>query len=340
MHSGKGHNTEMYSFRRPLTCTAAALVLLAGACSSPAATPSASVAPSVSASTASSLVVAPYLDVTGTAYDVDAFTAATGIENFTLAFVLSSGTGSCTPSWGGIKSLSDATVTAEIDKVHAAGGQTIIATGGANGTYLESVCTSSELAAAYGKVLDATGSTALDIDIEKTVDADAVAKALASVQQERGTSITVTLPVGEGEAGLTSAAQSFLRSVESAGVDVTVNAMTMDFSASGDWGTAMTLAAEAVHDDLASIWTDKDDASLYAMLGVTPMIGANDTGALTTISDARTLLGWASRQGLGFARFWSVNRDRDGCEDGEVSASCSGVSQDEYAFGKLFATFG
>ncbi|KUL40721.1 glycoside hydrolase family 18 protein [Actinoplanes awajinensis] len=89
----------------------------------------------------------------------------------------------------------------------------------------------------------------------------------------------------------------------------------------------MTLAAEAVHADLATVWPDRDDDDRYAMLGVTPMIGVNDTGGTTTTADAAYLLGWAGQKGLGFVRFWSVNRDNGDCGDGSVDAACSGITQ-------------
>ena len=78
----------------------------------------------------------------------------------------------------------------------AAGGSVTIATGGAEGTYLENACGSAaDLAAAYTKILDATGTNLLDIDIEHDVQIDKVIDALGQVQRARGTDITLTLPV-------------------------------------------------------------------------------------------------------------------------------------------------
>ncbi|MFF5291109.1 hypothetical protein [Paractinoplanes globisporus] len=283
--------------------------------------------------------VAPYLDIVSGSSDISDISAKTGQASFTVGFVVASSSGGCTPTWGGSTAIDDGTIKAAIAKIKAAGGKAIVATGGETGPYLETACSASELASAYGKVLDVVGSNYLDVDIEQTVDPATVTAALATVQKARRTAITLTLPVDGTEAGLTDAAIALLTSAKNAGLDVTVNAMTMNFTATGDWGTAMTTATEAVKDDVARLWSDRSDAEVYAMLGVTPMIGVNDTGPVTTLANAKTLLSWAEARGLGFVRFWSVNRDNGDCADGSVSPTCSGIGQSAYAFTALFKTF-
>ena len=283
--------------------------------------------------------VAPYLDIVSGTADVTAIHDKTGQASFTAAFVVADDSGACTPTWGGDTALDDDSVKAEIAKIHAIGGQLIVATGGESGTYLENACAAPELATAYEKALDAAGSNHLDVDIEQDVTPATATAALAAVQKARGTAVTLTLPVDGTDVGLPDPAIALLTSAKAAGVDVTVNAMTMNFTATGDWGKAMTVATEAVKEDVARVWPDKPDDQLYAMLGVTPMIGANDTGPATTLADARTLLAWAEQKGLGFVRFWSVNRDNGGCADRTVSDTCSGIGQDDYAFTALFKTF-
>ncbi|MFI1994989.1 glycosyl hydrolase [Actinoplanes sp. NPDC020271] len=290
-----------------------------------------STAPSAAAA---EFAVAPYLDVVSGTADVAAIHAATGLSDFTLAFLLADKAGTCTPTWGGTKALTDSAVQAEIAKITALGGQAVISTGGATGTYLEQSCDATELATAYGKALDLAGSNHLDVDIEQDVDVTTVISALTSLQQSRDAEITFTVPVGT--AGLTDGGVSLLRAAAAANLQVNVNAMVMNFAAGGDWGTAMVTATEAVRGDLAAVWTGLNAAQIYGMLGVTPMIGVNDTGAVTTIDDARTLAGYARENGLGFLRFWSVNRDNGDCAAGTLSGTCSGISQDEYAFTSLF----
>ncbi len=330
----------MDPIRRCLFCLSAALVLLAGACSSgtpavvtPSAVPNTTPAATPSA-TPAEFTVAPYLDVVSGTADVSAIHAATGLSDFTLAFLLADKAGTCTPTWGGTKALTDSAIQAEIADIQALGGEAVISTGGASGTYLEQSCDAEELSTAYGKALDLVGSDHLDVDIEQDVDVATVISALSSLQQDRDAEITFTVPVEAS--GLTAESLSLLGAAEKANLNVNVNVMVMNFDADGDWGTAMVNAAEAVHDDLAGIWTGRSDAEIYAMLGVTPMIGVNDTGPVTTVADARTVADYARQNGLGFLRFWSVNRDNGDCAEGTLSGTCSGVSQEEYAFTSLF----
>ncbi|GAA2610991.1 hypothetical protein Adu01nite_22530 [Paractinoplanes durhamensis] len=310
----------------------------------PSVSVSASPSPAPSATeeeaTETKTTVAPYVDIVSSAVDIAAIHKATGQSDFVVAFVTANKAGTCTPAWDGATALTDAAVKARLTKIDALGGDVIVATGGATGTYLETACgTSAALATAYAKALDVAGSNHLDVDIEREVDTATVTAALAKLQESRDTAITLTLPVADGAGGLAADGLELLRSVEKAGLTVTVNAMTMNFRADGDWGTAMAAATEAVHDDLAGIWTGLSDAEVYAMLGVTPMIGVNDTGPVTEVSDAKTLLAYAEKKGLAFIRFWSVNRDNGGCADGSLSSTCSGVDQSDYAFTKLFATY-
>ncbi|MBB2941893.1 chitinase [Actinoplanes lutulentus] len=284
-------------------------------------------------------VVAPYVDVVSGTADLEEVHSKTGLTDFSLAFVLADAEGTCTPTWGGTTAIDSSTVADEIAAIGDIGGEAIVSTGGATGTYLENVCSADDLAQAYQKALEVAGSNHLDVDIEQDVDYGTVAAALAALQTGQGTEISLTLPVGGTESGLTDEDVALLQTLADADVEVTVNAMTMNFSYDSGWGQAMTEATEAVHADLAKVWPGRSDSELYAMLGVTPMIGVNDTGPVTTVANARTVLDFAQEKGLGFVRFWSVNRDNGDCGDGELSGQCSGISQSDYAFTKLFADF-
>ncbi|MFF5082387.1 glycosyl hydrolase [Actinoplanes sp. NPDC000266] len=336
--------------RRSMVClTAAALMLAAGCKASDAADasplPHATTAIATSASPTAAVekktpAVAPYIDVTSGTTDISKISAKTGMTDFSLAFILAKSTTSCSPTWGGTKALTDSTVQAQVKKIATLGGKVVVSSGGATGTYLESVCTSAQLAKAYTQALNATGSNALDVDIEQTVAPETVAKALATLQAARGTAISLTVPVGGMTVGLTATSIALLRSVKNAGVEVTVNPMIMNFDASGGWGAAMIAATEAVHTDLKAIWTGRTSAQLYAMLGITPMIGVNDTGPVTTVANAKTLLTYAEQKNLAFIRFWSINRDNGNCASGSLSGTCSGITQSDYAFTSLFSGYG
>jgi len=335
----------MYPLRRTVACLAVTTLLLVGACESGPATsvaaPSGPVTsgPAAPPAVAEVPAVAPYIDIVSGTADVEAIHDSTGLTDFTLAFVLADDSGTCTASWGGTAALDDRSIRAEIDKIEGFGGTVTVSTGGADGSYLEKVCPAGQLAGAYATALDAAGSNHLDVDIEKAISTGTVIAALSALQADRGAAITLTVPVDGVETGLPEASVGLLRAAEQAGLEVTVNAMTMNFDATGDWGKAMVAAAEAVHADLAAVWTDRTDQQIYAMLGLTPMIGVNDTGPVTTAADARTVLAYAERTGLGFLRFWSVNRDNGDCATGKLSSACSGIDQQDYAFTRIFAGY-
>ncbi|BBH64559.1 sugar hydrolase [Actinoplanes sp. OR16] len=326
---------------------AVALLLLTAGCSgdddTETTTATATTSPTVAASTtatAETPEVAPYVDIVSGTADIDEVAEKTGQEDYTISFILADSAGSCTATWGGTKALTDTGVQADIAKITALDGDVIVSSGGATGTYLESVCTADQLATAYAAALDAAGSNALDVDIEQSITAATVTRALSTLQADRGTAITLTVPVGGTVLGLTDASIALLQSAKDAGLDVTVNAMTMNFTEENDdWGTSMTTATEAVAADVKSVWTDLSDTEAYAMLGVTPMIGVNDTGPVTETADAQTLLDYAEEKKLGFVRFWSVNRDNGDCATGAVEAACSGIEQTDYAFTKMFTDF-
>lgn len=81
-------------------------------------------------------------------------------------------------------------------------------------------------------------------------------------------------------------------------------------------------------------------AEVWAMIGATPMIGQNDAATdRFTLDDAEALVAFAQKRRMGRLSLWSVNRDkRCGAQvdGGRVSNVCSGVEQDDAAFGLLF----
>jgi hypothetical protein len=90
---------------------------------------------------------------------------------------------------------------------------------------------------------------------------------------------------------------------------------------------------------MATIWPSKTTAQLYAMLGVTPMIGRNDTGPIFSIADGQSLVAWAQTKHVGLLAFWSVGRDNGGCPGGGVSPTCSSISQSTYQFTSIFGGY-
>jgi hypothetical protein len=78
------------------------------------------------------------------------------------------------------------------------------------------------------------------------------------------------------------------------------------------------------------------------MIGVTPMIGVNDTNTeIFTLSNATDLANWAKGQSfINRLAFWSLARDNGGCAGaGFASPTCSAISQSTWQFSSLFSSF-
>lgn len=338
----------MRSYRKPAAAGLGCLFALAtAACSgqddaAPSA-PAVTAGPSTSSPAGAGTAYAPYVSATEAAGTDSAGSPTT----YNLAFVIADGD-DCTPRWNGTHAIGDSTVTSRIARLKKDGGKVRVSFGGASGKELAANCDSaSELAAAYGKALDAAGATLADFDIEgdELSDSASVAlrsKAIARLQQERGgLEVSFTLPVMPS--GLDKDGLALLGSANDNGVQVsTVNLMTMNYGSSydGDMGGYALTAAKAAHTQLKKVF-GTSDATAWQGMALTSMIGVNDVDNETfTLADAAEVRAFAEEKGIAWVSMWSTARDRQ-CADGSASdkpaTDCSGVTQGSGAFGKAFA---
>src|SRR5260221_2708715 len=96
---------------------------------------------------------------------------ASGAKYFTLAFLQSTGKGSCTLAWNGNSSQPLNYYAADIASLRAAGGDVIPSFGGYSadqgGTEIADSCTNvNQIAADYESVITTLGVTRLDMDVE------------------------------------------------------------------------------------------------------------------------------------------------------------------------------
>jgi chitinase len=80
---------------------------------------------------------------------------------------------------------------------------------------------------------------------------------------------------------------------------------------------------------------------LSARIGITPMIGVNDSAGETfTLDDAQVVLNYAqaNSNAVGLLAFWSVGRDNGSCSR-TVSPTCSGIKQNDWEFTRIFQKF-
>ena len=301
-------------------------------------------------------VFAPYIDMGLTVdWQLTTIQQQSGIKVFTMGFIV--GNGGCTPTWGGVGATvandtlpNGTTILSLVQGVRAAGGDVIISFGGASGTELAQGCsTVSSLQAAYQAVLtkysvNSSTPVRLDFDIEggATTDQASITRrdlALKGLKSANpGLVISYTLPVLP--TGLIASGVNILNSVKTDGLSLdVVNVMAMDYGSANDNGGQMGLSAQQAatntHNQVVA-------AGLTASIGVTPMIGINDTNTeIFQLSDATSLLNFANANSyISRIAMWSVARDNGGCPNqGFASPTCSGISQANWAFANIFKPF-
>lgn len=330
--------------------------------SSPSSTTSATATPTSPKTTAPADVavkLAPYVDMTlAQPFDPTSTPIGTGVRDRTLAYIVDGG--DCRPMWGGVTRLDDPAIAARTTALREAGGIIRVAFGGSGGTDLAAVCATPELlAAAYRQVLDATGATRVDLDIEgrSLVDPEVVRRRNAAVRllQEGGraagapVTVAYTLPV-DPTRGLGEEAGELLRDAVTQNVDVEyVNIKASDYGAgaaprpAGKMGRFAIDAARIVHAQIREVWPQATDEQAWNRVSVTVMIGRNNVAdEVFTLDDARELAAFADRTPLGRIAWWSAARDRAcpenenenevGVDHTDVVPTCSGVPQDDEEF--------
>src|SRR5580658_4998954 len=256
---------------------------------------------------------APYLQIDSSdAGDMAADEAATGLKDYTLAFLIPQS--GCTPEWEDDGSGVGA-FASQISALQASGGNVIISFGGASGGELAQTCTNvSQLTAAYQNVVNTYGVTRLDFDIEGSVLSDTAAtslrdQALAALQAE-DPSVQVDFTLAVSPQGLptgTGSEYALLQDAKAKGVKVSVvNIMTMDFGAGSNDLADAESAAQGTASQLASLYGISTSAA-YGMMGLTPIAGTNDDGTVFSTANAQSLESFAASDGVAELSFWEVD---------------------------------
>jgi chitinase len=268
----------------------------------------------------------------------------TGVQDLTLAFILSHGT--CDPEWDGERPLLGGSDQTAIESIRAAGGEVDVSFGGWSGKKLGNSCkTPAALAAAYQKVIEDYSLQAIDIDIEhgeftsKKVR-KRVIEALAIVQgEDPGLEISVTF--GTAENGPEADGRSLIADAAAIGFQPSAwTIMPFDFGQPlTDMGHASIRAVEGLQRDLVAAY-GISSAAAYEHAGISSMNGETDeSSVLVSVEDFDTMLAFAQQNHLARFTFWAVNRDRQ-CEGGEnTGEDCSGIAQSPYAFTDVIAQY-
>ena len=150
----------------------------------------------------------------------------------------------------------------------------------------------------------------MDLDIESGAENDTTSitrrnQALKNLQAANpGLKVSYTL--GVNPTGLPQAQLNLLSNAKSNGVNVAiVNVMAMDYGTCNiDMGQAAISAASGTRTQLSNI-------GLPAQVGVTPMIGVNDTTCENfTTANAQALVNYANANSyIGLLAYWAVGAD-------------------------------
>lgn len=287
---------------------------------------------------------------------------ADGPATTVLAFVVADPKRPCQPSWGSQYSLEQAKTSLDLDgavrRARQNGDDVAVSFGGQLEKELAVACTDQEqLFRAYQSVVARYGLDTVDMDIEGDALTDAAgsrrAEALARVQaarKEAGKPLQVWLTLPVSTSGLADEGKAAVRHMLQAGVELAgVNIMTMnlDTRLSGkSMLDSAVQAAESTKSQLAELYRganqNLDDAGLWQRIGLTPMVGENDTaGDVFDLQTAKGLNQFARDRGIGRISLWSLNRDTacraapSGTKATRVSDSCSGIPQEPGAFARM-----
>jgi hypothetical protein len=291
---------------------------------------------------------APYVDVlVYPGFSLKNDYQQSGQKYYTLAFITADNKGN--PAWGGSIAISDYYFSDQITAIREVDGDVIVSFGGANGTPIDAVTTSvTDLVKKYEDVIKSYNLTRVDFDVEGTWVADRASidrrnDALAILQKNHPElKIGYCLPILP--TGLTPDGLYVLQSAKVRGVKVDiVNAMSMDFGGGyTQMGYHIKASAQNLFYQLKQLYYPGDNGSshdkeIWAMIGITPMIGQNDTpDEVVWQQDAEEIVQFAKEHGISMLAMWSANRDNGDKRDPNASPSHSGVPQTLFEFTKIF----
>ncbi|HEY2452938.1 MAG TPA: fibronectin type III domain-containing protein [Scandinavium sp.] len=263
---------------------------------------------------------APYLDVTTFAnwgtippsinQDFVKDAIALGVKYFHLAFIVSEGT-SKNILWGN-GSFPLSSISPLVKIIQDGGAEAIFSFGGFSGRDPSVDLSSDELTSLYQSLNNTYGVTHLDFDFE-AIGAYDYHNSFVSAKKALNTNpslrFSLTLPVSPS--GLNQEGLDMLTYAKSIELDVSVQIMAMDYGQGlSNMGSAAISAVNSTKDQLKVIYPDKTDSSLFNMIGVTPMLGLNDTAPeFFHLADVDTLCTFAANNGLSLVGAWSLGRD-------------------------------
>ncbi|HEX6681192.1 MAG TPA: fibronectin type III domain-containing protein, partial [Candidatus Limnocylindrales bacterium] len=205
-------------------------------------------------------MAAPYLYMGwGSPPSVSTVMSATGIRQFTMAFMLSGG--GCVPMWDSSRPLTGGVDQQTINAIRAGGGDVQISFGGWSGNKLGPNCSTPQaLANAYQQVINAYNLRFIDIDIENTDEfeneavQDRILNALKIVKQNNP-SIKTIITFGTSQSGPTFWGTRLINQSRALQANIdNFTIMPFDFGCTGNMFTCTTNAAEGLKNALKTAY--------------------------------------------------------------------------------------
>jgi chitinase len=265
----------------------------------------------------------------------------TGLNSDILAFGITHG--SC------VLDVSVGNMAGDARNFAAAGGKLMISFGGSAGTYVETACSDDDAFNVMEKVMLDTGIRRFDFDIEgghvQDTDGTARRSRVLARLQSKYPDLEVTISLPSWFNGFSQAGMDLLRTTINTGVRIDrVIVMAQSFGVGNiqslspaTLSNAVITAFRAAANQIAPLFPNRNQSQLYAMMGVTSMIGTNDDGSTFTLADASTLTDFVKNNGIGLLSWWSFQRDRAQSYSGASDINTySGVAQSAWQF---FYTF-
>jgi chitinase len=294
---------------------------------------------------ASAAEVAPYFHSWGGSLN-DA-KQAVGMNSAILSFAVTNGNCALVPDL--TNKLPDARKFVE------SGGRLLISFGGANGVYAEVACRDDDqLFSLMENLMRDSNNRRFDFDIEghqlKDVGATARRARVLARLQAKYPDLYISFSLPGWLLGFNPDSINLLNTTVAAGVRIDmVNVMAQSFGVSNlrtmvpsnSVGEASLMTFRAAANQMTSIFRNKTQSQLYAMMGITPMIGKNDDGSSFTLDDAQMVANFAKQNGVGMISYWSFQRDRAQAYNGSTNlSSFSGVAQSDFQFYNIFKSSG
>ena len=343
---------------RYATVVVAALAATLGVAGSASAAPT---APALPGNHLPAHMFSPYFEAYNTADDPETFAANANAKYLTMAFIQTPAPGSCDIDWNGNtdQPIALSSYGASIIAIKAHGGDVIPSFGGGyadgNGMDIADSCTDvNTIAADYEQVIRTYDVTRLDLDVEGAAETDLPGvdrrnKAITLVEEwaaRTGRTVQFSYTLPTNPTGLDKDGLPIVQNAVAnhARIDV-INLMTFDYydGSQHEMANDTEQAAAALVGQLAPLYPGKSTRQLYAMVGITDMVGIDDYGPAETFTtaDAVTVENWAQTKGIAVLSFWAIERDNGNCAVGTVGAdNCSGVAQPDWYFSHEFEQYG